>query len=306
MSAVDAPVAKNNFQLGYRFQNYWDASMATAFFFCELGAGLFLISLYYGATIGMVFGLIFVSVFKPYFHLAHMGVPSRSWRAILRPDRSWISRGFLALAVFISSGFVFVAQHFFPLDIWLGSWAAMILKLAKLVVVASGLVVISYQGFLMSHSSSFALWNNGIVPLSSMSYGLLSGSAAMLFLSQLGFAGNITAEQVGQLTQLVLLFLVINIVVIVMLIHSAYHGPSGARYSIDLLLKERFAKWFIPFVIVLGLVTPTLLLALLPPSLMLTLVVTVCALVGFYSYRVLMFKAAVFEPIISFAPAVMR
>jgi len=39
MSPDQTTFSGDSFVLGYRFQNYWDFHMATAFFFGELGAG---------------------------------------------------------------------------------------------------------------------------------------------------------------------------------------------------------------------------------------------------------------------------
>ena len=104
MSSNQTIFSGDSFQLGYRFQSYWDFHMATAFFFGELGAGLFLVSLYYGFVPGMVAGLLCTGVGKPYYHMSHMGVPMKSWRAILRPDRSWISRGLISIVIFVPCG----------------------------------------------------------------------------------------------------------------------------------------------------------------------------------------------------------
>ena len=38
MSTRNAPIVGDSFQVGYRFQRYWDTPMANAFFFGELGA----------------------------------------------------------------------------------------------------------------------------------------------------------------------------------------------------------------------------------------------------------------------------
>jgi len=73
--------------------------MASAFFFGELGAGLFFVSLLLESAQGMLAGLLITGLLKTYFHLSHMGVPKKSWRAILRPDRSWISRGLIGMSV---------------------------------------------------------------------------------------------------------------------------------------------------------------------------------------------------------------
>ena len=104
MSIADKVFSGDTLRVGYRFQRHWDNSMAYAFCCAELGAGLFFVSLLLDSTTGMVIGLIPVATGKPYFHLAHMGVPMKSWRAILRPDRSWISRGLLGLMALLGFG----------------------------------------------------------------------------------------------------------------------------------------------------------------------------------------------------------
>jgi hypothetical protein len=104
MTRADARLVGDSFKLGYRFQSYWGTSMALAFFSAEVGVGTFLLALYYDHLPAMIFGLVLAATLKPYFHLAHMGVPSKSWRAIIRPDRSWISRGAIAIGLLIGSG----------------------------------------------------------------------------------------------------------------------------------------------------------------------------------------------------------
>ncbi|KAA3628643.1 MAG: nitrite reductase, partial [Proteobacteria bacterium] len=96
MSTRNAPIVGDSFKVGYRFQRYWDTPMANAFFFGELGAGFFFVSLLVGFVPGMAVGILLTCVLKTYFHISHMGVPPKAWRAIIRPDRSWISRGILA------------------------------------------------------------------------------------------------------------------------------------------------------------------------------------------------------------------
>ena len=111
MNTASPGLVGNSFKLGYRFQRYWDTSMALAFFSAEAGAGLFVVSACFGLTLGMLVGLLLVATLKPYFHLAHMGVPSKSWRAITRPDRSWISRGVIGIALLIGFGALHLVGH---------------------------------------------------------------------------------------------------------------------------------------------------------------------------------------------------
>ena len=60
MTQAQPPLVGNTFRLGYRFQRYWDTSMALAFFSAEVGSGLFFVSSCLGLTSGMVLGLVLV------------------------------------------------------------------------------------------------------------------------------------------------------------------------------------------------------------------------------------------------------
>jgi len=265
--------------------------MATAFFFGELGAGLFLISLYFGFVPGMVLGLLCTGVGKPYYHMSHMGVPMKSWRAILRPDRSWISRGLMGIVVFVPCGALVVLDALFG---WSGG--GMLGKLVQFVAVAAALLVMTYQGFAMSHSSAIALWNSGLMPVASLVYALTSGAAVTLALN-LFFKGidpllisNVLIALVG-----------VTLLVLLSLLHATYHGTVGARQSLELLTRGRFAKPFLSVVFGAGVVLPILALWFFGASTIMGLLAAVGVVAGFYAFRLLIFKAGVFEPQISFA-----
>jgi len=291
MSPDQTTFSGDSFVLGYRFQNYWDFHMATAFFFGELGAGLFLISLYFGFVPGMVLGLLCTGVGKPYYHMSHMGVPMKSWRAILRPDRSWISRGLMGIVVFVPCGALVVLDALFG---WSGG--GMLGKLVQFVAVAAALLVMTYQGFAMSHSSAIALWNSGLMPVASLVYALTSGAAVTLALN-LFFKGidpllisNVLIALVG-----------VTLLVLLSLLHATYHGTVGARQSLELLTRGRFAKPFLSVVFGAGVVLPILALWFFGASTIMGLLAAVGVVAGFYAFRLLIFKAGVFEPQISFA-----
>lgn len=189
MTQTNARLVGNSFKLGYRFQRYWDTSMALAFFFAEVGTGLFLVSFYFDFIPGMIAGLAVVSTLKPYFHLAHMGVPSRSWRAFLRPDRSWISRGALAIGVLIGFGVLYLIDLGFGVVVRFGL-PAFTGELLGYLSVAGALTVMCYQGMAMSDSESFTLWASALLPVSSFLYALTAGVLTMLVIGWNALGGD--------------------------------------------------------------------------------------------------------------------
>lgn len=297
MAARDLPIVGDSFNVGYRFQRYWDTAMANAFFFGELGAGLFLVSLLLGFVPGMLAGLLITGVLKTYFHLSHMGVPGKSWRAILRPDRSWISRGLLGIVFLMGFGGLHTLNSWFDLQ---GAWDLAVLGgLVKLLAAAAALLVMTYQGFAMSHSTAIALWSTGLMPVSSLVYAATGGVTLAL---AAGWASPALVGSRPLIVSAALALLLVVAVVLLSLLHAAHHGSPGGRKSVELLTRGLYAKWFYGLVWGAGLVLPALLLALAADSRAAAIAAAAGALVGYYAFRLLVFKAGVFEPIMSFRP----
>lgn len=287
MTQTSDRLVGNSFRVGYRFQRYWDTSMAIAFFSAEVGTGLFVVSLYFNFVLGMIAGLALTATLKPYFHLTHMGVPDKSWRAIIRPDRSWISRGALAIGVLVGSGGLHI------LDVSMGLLPAGLSSLVGYVALAAGLVVMCYQGFAMAHSESFALWASPLVPLSSFLY---SASAGVLLCSLLG-EGRLMEGQLATLHQSAPILLILVLAVVVGILVLASKKSKGGAFSVELLMKGQYSS-FRNLTLVVGLVAPIALLLAVGTTGVVAVVATLAMLVGFFNFRVLIFKAAVYEPII--------
>jgi formate-dependent nitrite reductase membrane component NrfD len=296
----DLPIVGDSFNVGYRFQRYWDTPMANAFFFGELGAGLFFVSLLFGFAPGMLAGLLITGILKTYFHLSHMGVPMRSWRAILRPDRSWISRGLLGLVLMIGFGGAHLLNTWFDLQTAWGLSPALG-GLVKLIAGAAALVVMTYQGFAMSHSTAIALWSSGLIPVSSLIYAATGGVMLMLTGAWNGFLAAAPGSR-QLLVHAGLILLLVIVVILLSLLHAARHGSPGGRKSVEILTRTFYAKWFYSLIWGAGLVLPAVLLWFAADSHAAVTVAAAGVLVGYYTFRVLIFKAGVFEPILSFRP----
>jgi formate-dependent nitrite reductase membrane component NrfD len=267
--------------------------MAVAFFSAEVGTGVFLISYLHDLVIGMVLGVALAGTLKPYFHLAHMGVPKKSIRALLRPDRSWISRGAIAIGLFVvpasffllNTGEWFVFADLSPQLAWLDT-------AAESVAVLAALVVICYQGFAMSHSESFTLWASPLLPLSSAAYALTAGCLVVLALG----SSQLSAEAMFSLKVSALMMLFADMALVIGILNSARNKSQGGAFSVELLIKSRFAPWFRNLVLLLGLAVPALLL-LMSSGVLAAIAACMAMLAGYMAFRILMFKAAVFEPI---------
>lgn len=291
MAESNTRLVGNSFKLGYRFQRYWDTSMAFAFFFAEVGTGVFLVSFYLDFIPGMIAGLAVTGTLKPYFHLAHMGVPKKSWRAILRPDRSWISRGAIAIGVLIGFGTLYIIDLSFGIATRLGL-PEITGQIVGYLAVAGALTVMCYQGMAMSASEAFTLWASVLLPVSSFFYALTSGVMITLVA-----AWNVLGvEPRIMLSNLALALLVLDAVIVLSILLRARAKSKGGKFSVNLLIRGEYARSFLILVPVVGLVAPVITLAAGEGRWMAVLA-TAMMLIGFFAFRLLMFKAAVFEPI---------
>lgn len=283
--SIDDGTVGDDFRLGYRFQTHWDVAMASAFFCGEVGAGLFLVSLACGSALGMGLGLAITGLGKAFFHLTHMGVPRRAWRAILRPDRSWTSRGLIGIIVLCGAG------GLYAIDRAAGGFIAPVPRDALGVLAAvAALLVMTYQGLAMAQSSAIALWNTAAIPLIGLVYGLASGFVLVQALH---------LDEGVSLSRIAAALLAAVAMTLFSLLYTVYRGSPAGRLSVTLLTRSRFALPFHAIVVFAGIVLPlaALLFAHGTPARVLAAIGT---LAGFYAFRVLVFKAGVYQPVMRF------
>jgi len=280
----------NSFRPGYRFQRYWDTSMALAFFFAEAGTGLFVVSLCLDYVLGMIVGLAITATLKPYFHLAHMGVPKKSWRALARPDRSWVSRGAIGIGILVGFGVLHILNRQFAPGL-----PEALDKGIALAALLGGLLIMCYQGFAMADSESFALWATPLLPMASFLY---ASTAGTLLATLLG-SGFFTGEQMGWLLIAAKGLLVADLVVVAGILHFAARKSRGGAFSVQMLMRGQYAPRFRNLVMLVGLLLPLAVLLAAPAMLPSRLLATLAMLAGFYTFRITIFRAAVYEPITS-------
>lgn len=280
------------FQLGYRRQSVWGWKIAFAFFFGEVGAGFFFFSTFYDFMPGMIIGWFMASVCKPIALFMHLGQPLRFWRVIMGLKNSWISRGVLFTIIFTGFGFIHMGdQHLKILPVSLSTFVLVVAMLGCL-----GVMI--YLGFVLSHSPAIGLWSSGLMPFISVAYGSLGGvTMLILFGYNTVLADN--PESLPLLKTLEVGLVLFCLVAIGSLLHGAAYGSDAGRKSVRLLLKEKFAKWFITAVIIIGLVFTGLLSYLGPVTFAALLTIAVAELIGDIGLKILLFKAATFEPAVS-------
>jgi formate-dependent nitrite reductase membrane component NrfD len=285
-------VVGDEFELGFRHQDLWGWKIAFAFFFGEVGTGFFFFSAIYDYMPGMAIGWVMAAVLKPIALFMHLGVPIRFWRAIMGLRNSWISRGVFFTIFFTGFGFIHMVNQYYA--IVSGPLATLIYGVAML----GCLGVMIYLGFVLSYSPAISLWNSGLMPIISLIYGLLGGVTLFILFGYNTFLAN-NPETLNMLKALELGLVLFCLVSILCFLHGAAYGSDAGRKSVQLLLKEKFAKWFIPFVILIGLVLTGLLAYIGPITFVVLLLIAIAELIGDIGLKILLFKAGTFEPSIS-------
>lgn len=292
MISKSYPVVDEEFKLGYRTQSKWSWKIASAFFFGEVGAGLFFFSVFFNFLAGMIVGWVMVTICKPAALFMHLGQPMRFWRALSNLKRAWISRGFLSNVCFTVFAFIHIADQYY--HVLPGPVAVLVVVLAM----AASFMVMIYLGFVLSHSSALSLWNTGLMPVISLTYGLLGGVTMLIMLGYVPFLSE-HPETLQFLKGLEFCLILACGVLILSWLHGSFYGSDAGKKSVLLLLKEDYAKYFFIYVVCIGLIFTGLLVFFGPVSLAVLLAVAIAELIGDIGLKMLAFKAATYEPVLS-------
>ncbi len=264
-----------------------------AFFFIELGAGLYLASLIFDNLAGLFIGWLICLVIGGGFHLVFLGRPQRFWRAVLKPQTSWISRGLIFVILFAVLGAVHLVLSYLLPD-------ANLLGL-RLIMGVISFVVIIYGGFVFSYTSAIPLWNSGLIPTLFVIAGFLGGLGLLLG----GYAvAGAHPEDVESWARIMLLAFVM--VLCLYLVTARYASNIGSQ-SIYRILRGDLATVFYPFGAAIGIIFPLAVavyglvngLASMPAAILFSAII--CSLIGDLAIRYCILKAALYTPLLPVA-----
>jgi formate-dependent nitrite reductase membrane component NrfD len=287
MSTYSATIARHTFAYGFYRQTWWAWLIGSAFFFGEIGAGLFLVSLLAGEWVGMTVGYLIVMVGKNTAHLLYLGRPERFWRAAMRPDRSWIARGLWATGILAVTGFILLAPHVIGVSRQLSAGVS---SLVFWLAAASALFIMFYDGFVMSFSRAIPFWHTKMLPLLCLTYASLGGVTLFLTLNEIL---RWESAYGGLLLRLEYALLVTNFVVLAVYLYRMSRWLPAAQETVRSLLKGRYAGVFLGLVVLLGLVG-TLILASLHiwvGALWLVVAIAAAELVGDFALLIVLLKS---------------
>jgi formate-dependent nitrite reductase membrane component NrfD len=263
-----------------------------AFFFIELGAGVFFVASFFGSLPAMLTGWVICGALGGGLHLVFLGRPARFWRIVFSSGwrTSWISRGLIFVSLFLILGLAHMA---------LAAWATPVTALLAAVDVFAFLTII-YGGFAMNTVNGIPLWNTALLPVLYVISGLWGGAELMLGIALVG--GDIgTGVNLEEWLRILLIGLLILIPVY--LLSTRYISVTG-RVSVRYMVTGKWSPLFWAVVVGGGMAVP---LAAVVSSFVLGLEATpaaflyaaiFCGLAGDLAIRYLILRCGLYNPLV--------
>ena len=236
------------FMVSYTPQTQWiekgGIKLWLAFFFIELGAGMFFVASLFDNFRAMVLGWLLCAVLGGGLHLLYLGKPLRFWRMAFSSGwkTSWISRGILFVSLFLLLGLI----HMFLIQ--------SATRFTALLVAADifAFLTVIYGGFAMNSVNGIPLWNTALLPVLYVVSGLWGGAEVTLGIS-LGSGGMVVGRAIEEWIRILLIGYLLLIPVYLM---SVRYASATGQVSVTSMLQGKWSSLFWIAVVILGMVIP--------------------------------------------------
>lgn len=211
-----------------------------AFFFSEVGAGSYFVSLFSDYRPGYIVGYFITLVLGGLIHMAYLGNPQRAFRMFTKVRTSELSRGMWVILAFAVLGFFQSV-----LGIQFGAVLKTLMGLICILLIMHGFATMNVMKAIPS-------WNQStLLPLSIVS-GIWVGSQMTQFM--MGISGR--DVQGMEVWSRVLLLAYAGL--IALFVWGSYHSSEAAKFSVIKLVQGDLSRLFY-LVVLLGFAAPLLL-----------------------------------------------
>ena len=263
-----------------------------AFFFIELGAGMFCIASFFRIPLAMLAGLLICAVLGGGLHLIFLGKPARFWRMMFSSGwrTSWISRGLLFVSLFLILGAVslfFSIQSEFP---------------TALIIAADvfAFLTVIYGGFAMNYVNGIPLWNTVLLPILFVISGFWGGAEVTMGISLAnGNAGAGIAVE-----EWIRILLAGFILIIPIYLLSVRYSSATGRDSVKSMVLGKWSSIFWIGVFVVGMLVPLAAIIISSvsgpggaPAVFLYAAI-LCGLIGDLAMRNLILRCGMYRPLL--------
>jgi formate-dependent nitrite reductase membrane component NrfD len=284
------------FMVSYTPQTQWiekgGIKLWLAFFFIELGAGMFFVASVFGNLLAMSIGWLLCAVLGGGLHLLYLGKPLRFWRMAFSSGwkTSWISRGIIFVSLFLILGLIHMVL------------IPSATRFTALLVAADifAFLTVIYGGFAMNYVNGIPLWNTALLPILYVVSGLWGGAEVTL-----GIALGSGAIGIGPaIEEWIRLLLIGFIFLIPVYLMSVRYTSSAGQVSVRHMVLSEWSPLFWIGVIILGMAVPltavisSLLTGLEGASVALLYAAILSGLIGDLAMRYLILKCGMYAPLI--------
>jgi formate-dependent nitrite reductase membrane component NrfD len=284
------------FMVSYTPQTQWiekgGIKLWLAFFFIELGAGMFFVASLFDNLWAMSIGWLLCAVLGGGLHLLYLGKPLRFWRMALSSGwkTSWISRGIIFVSLFLILGLIHM--------VLIGSATRFTALLAAADIFA--FLTVIYGGFAMNYVNGIPLWNTALLPILYVVSGLWGGAEVTLgiALSSGGIAVGVAIEE------WIRILLIGYLLLIPVYLMSVRYTSSTGQISVRYMLQSTWSPLFWIGVVILGMAIPltavitSFLTGLAAGSVPFLYAAILSGLIGDLAMRYLILRCGLYSPLI--------
>ncbi len=256
-----------------------------AFFFSEIGAGLYFVSLFYEYRAGLILGWLITLILGGLIHVLYLGKPTRAWRMIMKPNTSELARGIWIIAAFAALGFLQIVTA--------GGFNIVfntILGILCLLIISHGFATMNVIKALPAWSSTMVL------PLSVIS-GVWVGQQILQFMA--GFSGSEGLASGMEVWAEVFFF--VYFLCLLLYVWGTWHTSDIGKESIKNLMNDELKKISLIGVVGLGVVLPLILTLIMwsgNTNSFLIFLRLASVFAGDLAMRFVIMKSAVYKPLI--------
>jgi len=212
-----------------------------AFFFSEIGAGAYFISLFYDFRPGYVAGYVITLALGGLIHMAYLGNPRRVLGMFTKARTSELSRGMWLILFFAVLGFFQGMLGF--------QYGAVLKTLTGFIC----LLLVMHGFATMNVMKAIPSWNQStVLPLSVVS-GIWVGSQVIQFM--MGMSGREVLGMEVWCRTILLSYIGLT----ALYVWGSLHGTEAAKFAVFNLVRGGFSRLFYLGVVLVGFVAPLLI-----------------------------------------------
>lgn len=257
-----------------------------AFFFSEIGAGLYFVSLFYEFKAGLVLGWLITLVLGGLIHVLYLGNPLRAWRMIMKPNTSELSRGIWIIGIFAALGFLQIISG--------GSFNIVLNTIMGILC----LLIISHGFATMNVIRALPAWSSTMVlPLS-----VISGVWVGFQILQFMFAVSRPAEVASGMEVWSEVFFFAYVLCIILYVWGTFHSNEIGKESVLMMGRDDLQRISLIGVGGLGVVLPLICSLIMwggDTNAFLIFLRLASVFAGDLAVRYVIMKSAVYKPLLT-------